>query len=257
MAIIASLATLPSNLPAVQIDLELLGSFETLQSLGFTPDDVVFNPAGGTLFISSAADSVVPASTQGVYEVTQDGLLVQRLSTPPGVLLGFSITRATSGPGVGNFFMAEFNGSPAVRIFQFDRDFAPVNEFTVSGVASPGDGLAFNHITRTLMLADPGLSHLIEVTTSGELLRTIPTPGGAVAGLTFNLPTGTYFGVNSGGTMTEFSVDGVVLRQFDLTAYGVKNSVGIASGQGKLFIADEDDPPNTGGTIHVFKSPRR
>ena len=41
-----------------------------------------------------------------------------------------------SGPQVGHYFMAEFNGTPSVRIFEFDRDFAPVNEFSVSGVAS-------------------------------------------------------------------------------------------------------------------------
>jgi hypothetical protein len=253
----AALATLPLNLPALQPDLELLGSFETLESLGFTPDDVVFNPARGTLLISSAADSVVPPSTQGVYEVTQDGALLQHIATPPGVLLGFSITRATSGPQVGHYFMAEFNGSPSVSIFEFDRDFVPVNEFLVSGVASPGDGLAFNHLTRTLMLVDGGFSHLVEVTTAGDPIRLIPALGSHVVGLTFNQPTGTYLGVDSGGIMREFSTDGDPLRVFDLTVYGIKNSVGIAAGQGKLFIADEDDPPNTGGAIYTLRSPRR
>ena len=254
MAIAAALATLPLNLPA-QAELELLDSFETLESLGFTPDDVAFNPARGTLFVSSAADSVVPPSSQGVYEVTQDGVLLQHIATPPDVLLGFSITRATSGPQVGHYFMTEFNGAPSMRIFEFDRDFAPVNEFSVTGVAAPGDSIAFNHVTRTLMLVDGGSGHMVEVTTSGDPIRVIPA--GHVAGLTFNQPTGTYLGVNSGGAMTEFSVDGEVIRHIDLTVYGVKNSVGIASGQGKIFIADEDDPPNTGGAIHIFKSPRR
>ena len=254
IAIAAALTTLPLSLPA-QAELELLYSFETLESLGFTPDDVAFNPARGTLFIASAADSVVHPSTQGVYEVTQDGVLLQHIATPPGVLLGFSITRATSGPKVGHYFMAEFNGLPSVRIFEFDRDFVPVNEFSATGVASPGDGIAFNHVTRALMLVDGGSGDMIELTTSGDPIRTIST--GHVAGLTFNQPTGTYLGVNSGGAMTEFSPDGEVLRHIDLTVYGVKNSVGIASGQGKIFIADEDDPPNTGGAIHVFRSPRR
>jgi hypothetical protein len=257
IALAAALTTLPLNLPALQNELELLGSFETLQSLGFTPDDVTFNPARGTLFISSAADSVVHPSTQGVYEVTQDGALLQHITTPAGALLGFSIARATSGPQVGHYFMAEFNGAPSVRIFEFDRDFVPMGEFIATGVASPGDGLAFNHLTRTLMLVDGGLSHLVELTTAGDPIRVIPTPGGHVVGLTFNQPTGTYLGVDSGGIMREFSADGDQLRVFDLTAYGVTNSVGIASGQGKLFIADEDDPPNTGGAIYIFKSPRR
>jgi hypothetical protein len=44
---------------------------------------------------------------------------------------------------------------------------------------------------------------------------------------------------------------------FDLSDYGVSQPVGIGSGQGKLFVADEIDVPNSGGMIHIFKSPRR
>ena len=233
--------------------LELLGSFETLLSLGFIPDGVSYSPQGGRLMIAASSDSGVGA--RGVFEVTQDGELVESFSIPQPAtgLLGFSIKRASSGPHVNHFFMAEFTGQPTIRVFEFDPSFALVNSFPVTGTGSPGDGIAFNHVTQNLVVVDGGSNALIEVTTSGDFVRMISTPNAHVVGLTFHQPTGTYFGVDSGGILKELSTDGELLRSFDLTLFGVKNSVGIASGQGKLFIADEGDPPNSGGAIFIFK----
>jgi DNA-binding beta-propeller fold protein YncE len=233
--------------------IELLGSFETLQSLGFTPDGISYSPQGGRLMIAASADSGVGA--RGVFEVTQDGRLIDPFSLPELTtgLLGFSIERVSSGPKVGHFFMVEFNGLPNVTVYEFDASLAVVNSFPLNGSASPGDGIAFNHLTQHLLIADGGSNELIEVTTSGDLVRVIPTVH--AAGLAFNQATGTYFGVSGG--LFELSADGELLRTFDLTVFGVKNAVGIAYGQGKLFIADEGDPPNSGGAIYIFKSPHR
>jgi hypothetical protein len=247
------LAVIPRS-AALQMDgLEFLGSFETLQSLGFTPDDVTYSPQGARLMIAASSDSGVGA--RGVFEVTQDGRLVDSFPLPELTtgLLGFSIERVSSGPKVGHFFMVEFNGLPTVNVFEFDPNFAVINSFRVTGSASPGDAIAFNPVTRHLVIADGGSNELIEVTTSGELVRIIRTPH--ANGLTFNHETGTYF-VASGG-LAEMSTDGQLLREFDLTAFGVENAVGIAYGQGKLFIADEGNPPNSRGAIYVFRSPNR
>lgn len=253
---IAVYAALPERLSGAANELRLLGSFETLEALGFTPDGVTYSPQGAELYVSSAADD--GTGTQGVYRVTQDGELIRYIALPPADgLLGASITRATSGATVGHFYMATFNGLPTVKVFEFDRDFTLVGSFTVTGSVAPGDGIAFNHLTRNLVVVDGGSNELIEVTTSGDFVRTIPIPFAHVVGLTFNAATGTYFGVDLGGLLRELSPDGEQLRTFDLTSFGVKNPVGVGAGQGRLFIADEGDPSNSAGVVHILTSPRR
>lgn len=236
--------------------LEFLGSFETLQSLGFTPDDVAYSPQGGRLMIAASADS--GAGVRGVFEVTQDGRLVDAFPLPepsPTVgLMGFSITRVSRGPNVGNFFMVDFNGQPNVTVFEFDPTFAVVNSFPLTGSASPGDAIAYNHLTQNLLVPDGGSNEMIEITTSGEVVRRFNRNVHA-NGIAWNQETGTYFIVSGG--LAEMSADGEELRRFDVTSFGVRAAVGIASGQGKLFIADEGEPPNTSGAIYIFRSPQR
>lgn len=231
--------------------LEFLSSFETLESLGFTPDGVTYSPQGARLMIVASADSGVGA--RGVFEVTQDGMLVD--SFPQENVL-FGVTRVTSGPKVNHFFMPEYNGLPTITVFEYDPSFNVVNSFSLTGSASPGDGIAFNHHTQRLVVADGGSNELIEVTTTGDFVRIIPLTR-HVVGMTFNQTTGTYFTVGNGFVVEELSTDGELLHSYDLSAFGVKSAVGIASGQSKLFIADEGDPPNTSGTIFIFRSPRR
>ena len=239
-----------------QGDLEFLGGFETLHSLGFTPDDVAYNPQGGRLLVTASADSGVGA--RGVFEVAQDGRLVDAFTLPePSAtvgLLGFSITRVSAGPRVGNYFMADFNGLPTVTVFEFDPTFTIVNRFPLTGSASPGDAIAFNHLTQHLLVPDGGTNEMIEITTSGELVRRSNRNVHA-NGIAFNQSTGTYFIVSGG--LAEMSTDGEQLRTFDLTPFGIRGAVGVAYGQGKLFIADEGEPANSSGAIYIFRSPRR
>jgi len=253
------LASLASLSRAEVNTLRLLGVFETLQTLGFSPDGVTLGRAAH-LFISSAPAPV--PNELGVFEVTLQGDLVRhvQLPVPPsGNTLGYSIARATSGPAVGNFFLATFSASPNVQVFEFDSELNLVDTFDFQGPAWPGDGLAFNHHTKNLAVIDFVTGDVVEVTTSGDIVRSISTPMSYPAGITYNRPTKTYFAVEvSARTLVELSpTTGEVIRVFDLSPYGVKQPVGIASGQGKLFIADELDELNSGGMIWAFKSPRR
>ena len=79
-------------------ELRFLSSFETANSLGFSPDGVTYQ--AGNLFISSAGQSPsggCDAScqakiAQGVFEVTQSGALVATIDIASiSGLLGFSI----------------------------------------------------------------------------------------------------------------------------------------------------------------------
>ena len=78
--------------------------------------------------------------------------------------------------------MAEFTGLRTIRVFEFDPSFALVNGFPVNGTGSPGDGIAFNHVTRNLVVVDGGSNSLIEVTTSGDFVRMISIPNAHVVG---------------------------------------------------------------------------
>lgn len=89
---------------AVASSLQFLGSFETLQHLGFTPEDICYSPQQAHLFIAAAAEG---GGARGVFEVTLDGELVRSYALPvlEGGYLGFGIDRVSSGPKVGHFFM--------------------------------------------------------------------------------------------------------------------------------------------------------
>lgn len=236
----------------------LLGKFETCQSLGFSPDGVTYRPKKSRLFISAAGAPELYCESVGVFEVTLEGELIKHIYFPTGFNgLGFSITRASSGPKNGHFFLVECYGEPEVRVVEFDSYFEMVNEFLFTGIKNPGDGIAFNHITKNLAILDGGYG-IFEVTTSGELVQSFPTP--CNTGITYNRQTGTYFGLefkNSTKTLYEFTTSGEILRSFNLNQYGIGQPVGIGYGQGKLFIADETDFHNTGGYIWIFKSPHR
>jgi hypothetical protein len=236
-----------------QETLEPLGSFETFDSLGFSPDGVTYQPKMAHLLIASAG-AEVPNET-GVFETTLSGELIRHVSLGG---LGFSITIATNGPSVGHRFMVAYEGpgDGSASVTEYDEAWNVVGGFEVAGVA-PGDGIAWNHRSRTLVVVDLDASPqvLIEVTPEGEVVRTLTTP--CMAGVTYNIPTNSYFGVCPNATMWEMATDGTVLRSFNLNDYGISQPVGIGSGQGKLFVADEIDVPNSGGIIHIFRSPRR
>lgn len=243
---------------SVSTELRLLYRFETLESLGFSPDGITYSPPRAHLFISSAPAPT--ANETGIFEVTLDGELVDHIKVEDlGTGYGlFSVTRATSGPDVNHFFLSEVTWTPTTLVHEYDSNWNWLATFMVTSPnadARPGDGIAFNHITGNLVVCEEVNSELFEVTTTGELVASysgIPSQG-----ITFNIPTGTYFGVDVAGRLREISVTGEILREYDLTTYGIGQPVGIASGQGKLFVADEVDGLNSGGYVYVFDSPRQ
>lgn len=230
-----------------------LEKFETCASIGFSPDGVTYSPKKSRLFISAAGSD--SCNSTGVFEVTLEGELIKHIYFPQGYGLGFSITRVSSGPKNGHFFLVEFNGTPNVRVVEYDSCCEMVNEFLFTGGVSPGDGVTFNHKSKNLAILDAG-NGVFEVTTSGEFVQFFPNP--CTAGITYNRQTGTYFGLeHDPEILIEFTTSGEILRIFNLNQYGVEQPVGIGYGQGKLFIADEIDGPNTGGYIWIFKAPHR
>ena len=238
-------------------ELVFLSKFETLESLGFSPDGVAYNPQKAHLFISSASADV-PNET-GIFEVTLSGELVDHIpfgGTPVGhCCAGYSITRASSGPKVGHYFLADLMGETTL-VHEFDSNWNWINAFPVTASnlnAHPGDGIAFNRISQNIVIAEEVYGELLDVTTNGQFVGSFPAVN--VQGITYNDSTGTYFGVHTSGWLREISTDGTILREFDLKPFGIMQPVGIASGQGKLFIADEIDFPNSGGYIYIFKSP--
>ncbi len=250
LLVLALVVTLTSPAQAARRNLRLLGVFETLCSSGFSPDGITHGRR--SLFIASAG-AQVPNLT-GVFEVTRKGRLVEhRPFSASEERLGFSITRATSGPAAGHFFLASYTGLPDIQVFELDADLNRIRRFSFRGSTAPGDGIAFNHSTRNLAITDVS-GELFEITIRGDLVRSFPTPSNI--GLTFNVESGTYFAVDF-TRVSEFSAtDGALIRTFALRPYGVEQAVGIASGQGRLFIADEKDDPNSGGLVWVFKSPK-
>jgi hypothetical protein len=110
-------------------------------------------------------------------------------------------------------FLAAYEGRPdgqTVSVIEFDKAWNVVGDFEVTGDVDPGDGITWNHRSQNLVVVDLGASLLIEVTPEGEHVRTVTTP--CMAGVTFNIPTGTYFGVCPDATMWEIATDGTVRR---------------------------------------------
>ncbi len=159
--------------------------------------------------------------------------------------------------------MASYTGGPEVSVLEFDADWNLVGQFPFTGVCSPGDGIAYNPVSGTLLISDicgndndPSGSRIFEVTMQGVPVRSFSAlPCGDVAGIVFNLPTQTYLAVCWGqSTLQEFSMNGEPLRSWDLGAYGVRLPVGIAAGEGKVFIAAAVDYPcPCGGLIYTFE----
>ncbi len=231
--------------------LEYLGNFETLVSLGFTPDDVTYSiEKGGTLFISSAG----PEGTQGIYEVSLEGELIQSFPIPLYLGLGYSIARVSNGPQNGHFFLVRYTSLPETQVYEYDGNFNLLNQFSMVGTVHPGDAVAYDSKAKTLMISDCGDSYCtyFELTTIGEQLNIFQ--GINSTGLTFNDKTGTYFGVD-GIRMVEFSTSGIAIHIYDLTQFGIYGAVGIAYGNGELFIADEGrgSEANSIGIIHILK----
>jgi len=236
-------------------DLELVGSFETLDRLGFSPDDVVYWPDNDHLFISSAG-----ANMGGLYEVTLDGQLVGSYSFPQvpyltGVL-GFSVAKVTTGPRRGHFFLVEWNATTNVNVYEFDSNFNYVRYFPLIDTTPPGDSIAYNPFTNTLIVGHGGWVDFLEVSLDGEFIQRFQ-PTSHTDGLTFCSITGTYFGVHHMSlTLNEYTMNGTLVRTFDLSAFGVKNPVGIASARDLLFVADEGPEPTVQlGVIYIFRVP--
>jgi hypothetical protein len=242
----------PTRAPAAS-DMEYLGFIETLNAFNFTPDDIAFSPKhGGRLFVTASADSGVGVA--GVFELTEGGVLVQALPLPPDPtgLLGFSIARVTDGPLNGHFFLADFNGTPNINIFEVDENFQQVRVLPLTAAASPGDAIAYNSRANTLAVVDRGVSgYMLEVSLDGDPIAVVAAPN--PPGLAFDHARGTFLGAGGSG-MIEFSTSGELLNTWDLSPFGVSGAVGIAVGNGnRIFIADEGDPPNGIGLVHILR----
>lgn len=242
--------------------LPLIGSFETFNRLGFSPDGVTIKPyesrysMTGELIISSAGPN------PGLFRTTPYGVLLKHIPFPsdihPQGSLGFGVAYATAGPRRGHYFLPEFTGTPEINVYELDSRFKYISHFKVTGLGCPGDDIAFNPVTQNLVVVDmcagPGFGALIEVKTNGEPVRSFPTP--TVAGVTYNEHSRTYFGA-SGRFLVEFNRNGQFLRQFDLEECGAgTNAVGVAYREGLLYVTDEGDPPDTGGMVYIFLAPR-
>lgn len=235
-------------------ELVYLYSFET--GTGFSPDDVAFSAAGGPQLV------IVSAGPAGLFEMTVRGEMGDQYPA----LGANSITMSTRGPGKGHYFQA-WGGGGTIAIYEYAEDFMFVRSCAVSleGVPHgyPGDAVAFNHYRSTLLVSDlpANLIHEVDCQGDGAFVRSI-TPVGfaAPAGLTFDVSTGTYYGVlHMECALVQFDDTGALIRWIDLRPYGVQKPIGVTLGQGKMFIADElvGDLHDKTGFIHVFKEPAR
>jgi len=216
-------------------------------------DDLVYSPAGGGRLVVVAVNPI-----SMLYETTVRG---RALSEYPG-LGSFSLTRATRGPAQGHFFQA--GGAPWLTVAEFDEDFNHVGNCAVKlggAYVVPGDAVAFNHHRMTFLVSDldANLIHEVDCRGGGTWVRSI-TPTGflAPAGMTFDVSSGTYFGVlHLDSVLVQFDDLGTLVREIDLKPFGVQQPVGITLGQGKLFIADElkGELNDTTGYIYVFRVP--
>jgi hypothetical protein len=248
---IADAQSAPTALGEASEKLALLYSFET--GSGFSPDDLVFSPANGGRLI------IVGVEPSTLSEWTVDGEMVSQYSG----LGGNSITRSTRGPNMGHFFQA---GGAPIGIFEYAEDFAFIRHCVVSVeppsiISAPGDGLAFNHHRSTFLVSDlpANLIHEVDCRGEGTLVRSFAPSGfSAPAGMTFDVSSGTYFGVlHMENALVQFDDTGTLIRWFDLAEYGVQKPVGVTVGQGKIFIADElsDSRHDITGFIYVFMKP--
>jgi hypothetical protein len=247
---------------AKKTGLKYLGNFETLAAMGFVPHNLTYSPKKAHLFIIS---SPLPHSNQGIYEVTREGILLRHIpfddldsQLPAGEhYFGWSIGCATSGPKVGHFFLGEVHSNPTL-IHEFDAHWNWVNSFSLTSPyndSHPGEGIGFNHISKTLLIGQEPYPGILEVSTTGEFKRELKNLWGG-NGICYAISNRTYFCTDfHGGTLGEFSTEGNLLRTWDLRPYGVKQPIGIAWGQDRLFIADMIDDYSSGGYIHVFKCP--
>jgi hypothetical protein len=249
MAVAQSAQTAPSE---ASKKLVLLHYFETGTDL--SPDDLVFSPANGGRLIN------VGVAPSMLSEWTIDGELVGQYQG----LGGNSIARSTRGPNMGHLFQA---GGEPLGIFEYAEDFAFIRHCLVpveppSALSHPGDALAFNHHRSTFLVSDlsANLIHEVDCRADGTFVRSFAPSGfSAPAGMTFDVSSGTYFGVlHMENALVQFDDTGTLIRWFDLAQYGVQKPVGVTVGQGKLFIADElsDDRHDITGFIYVFLKPR-
>lgn len=264
--LVLSFAFISKATPPDRSVLKYLGSFPTS---GFSPDGLVYDPKGNCLIAVHVAS---PFFSQGMYVVDLDGTLKAFHPFPDDApCVGLDITRVMNGSKAGHFFVLGFSdvGNPdqgdfeaEVEALELDRDLTPLSVFhvTIPYGGDPGDGVAYNPFSRTLLITDQWANKLHEITIDGEWVGSTEIAAGCspYAGITFNVSTGTYFGVEHNGRfLAEFDGDTNLIRTFDLRAYGVQQPVGVTCGQGKIFIADQLSYPftGTGGFIHVFRSP--
>jgi hypothetical protein len=242
--------------------LRLLYTFRT-EPYGFTPDDVAYSPGGRHLLFSASGDRATCGADnlpgRGIYKLTATGGLVEGMSFPTEIAqanLGYGIATARTGRVRGNVYLPEFTGTPDIRIWELDRNIDVLRELNATGTTYPGDGIAYDPIDKTLMVVDLGGPNIFQINLDGIPIGTPIATSCELAGLTHNTATRTFFGVCwSSHKLLEIDSNGVELRSVDLARYGIEQPVGIAAGQGKLFIADEGDCNNQ-GVVYVFRSPK-
>lgn len=237
---------------AEQQGLRLLAVFETPP--GLSPDDLVFRSSGGPRLVATAVN---PESF--LYEMTLDGELI---AAYPG-LGSFSLTRGTQGGFLDHFFQAS-GGGGNLDITELDRGYTPVRVCSTDISASPStvpcDGIAFDHHRGTFLVSDTDANLLLEIDCAGgpvgSLRRWVSLDFPAPAGAVYDKASRSFLGVLHGpAELVRFDADGVLLQRIDLKPFGVQQPVGVAVGQGKVFVADElkGDLNDTTGFIYVFK----
>jgi hypothetical protein len=229
--------------------LHLVESYDVAGTLGISPDDLVYDPSTGHLIVTASGDNVYQ---QGIFEITLDGKLVRQIPQPDCNGNIFGITRINQGTQEGHFLLVGL-GFPTSTVCEYDANWQPVNTFPVTSPhpdGRPGDGIAYNPVSMTILITEEVDGEIFELSVSGEPLRVFS--GVFVQGLTYNETTGTFFGLNTTNLLYDISTEGLILQTVDLSLYGIEQAVGIALAEGKLYIADEMEG-NSGGTIYIFE----
>jgi hypothetical protein len=238
--------------------LTLISSIDIFDSLGIGPDDITYSSQDDTLIISSIDP---PNENAGIFEITQDGILVRQLPLPaPG--FGYSISYAKRSKGVSSVFMGEYNGTSSIQVLELTYPELQIqNQFTFVGGVMPGDGIAYSAAKpEKLAIVDLGFSPntVFEMTPDGEsLLRVYETPpfAGMTAKPVAGGPLQGWYAVNHmEALLYEVSSLGDITRVFDLKSFGVQQPIGVAAGGGRIFVADERTD-NAGGYLYIFKAP--
>ena len=244
----------PLDIP-VTPSFSIVGRFETVDALGFSADDLVYDPSTDLLLACASGDQEDSSFASGIFKVTLDGKLKGHITfesiNGEKEGLGYGIALATIGPKQGHFFLTNL-GKQASKILELDEAWDLLDFLSVASTYSdayPGDGIAYNPVRDRVIVSDEIHRELFEIKPGGG--QTPFLSGVLVEGIVFVERTGTYFAVNVEGKLLEISADGAVLQQIDLLPSGLQRLVGIASAGDRLFIADELN--NMDGWIYIME----